>query len=142
MLDGEAVYNYVFLTNQVTVLPADDPDALGGLFPEGNVDQGFDFTFDPNQLFRGWSASVESYGDSPVGSVYTMRYTNAEAAAIVSYVEAQIVDEQWFPYTMTFYDQDGEQLAKLILEDFVRDQGLDPGEVTYVPDDAEIIDER
>ena len=142
VLDGDAVYNYVFLTNQVTIFPTDDPDALGGLFPDGNVDQGFDFTFNPEQLFRGWTSSLEGYSESPVGNIYEMRFFNEEEAAIVAYVDATIVDGAWYPYTMTFYTQDDEVLADITLEDFVRDQGLDPGEVTYIPDDAEVIDER
>lgn len=33
--DGNTVYNYLFVTNQVTILNADDPQALGDLLPEG-----------------------------------------------------------------------------------------------------------
>jgi outer membrane lipoprotein-sorting protein len=33
--DGDTVYNYLFVTNQVTILSADDPEALGDLLPEG-----------------------------------------------------------------------------------------------------------
>lgn len=142
VLNGDAVYNYVFLTNQATIFPADDPDALGGLFPQGNVDQGFDFTFNPEQLFRGWRSSVEGYGESPVGNVYNMRFVNEEPDALVAYVDAAIVDDEWRPYTMTFYNAEDTVLVNLTLQDFVRDQGLDPAEVTYIPADAELIDER
>lgn len=142
VLNGEAVYNYVFLTNQATIFPTDDPDALGGLFPEGNVDQGFDFTFNPEQLFRGWSSSVEGYSESPAGNVYEMRFVNEEPDALVAYVDAKIVDGEWRPYTMTFYSSEDTVLAALTLNNFARDQGLDPTEVTYIPDDAELIDER
>lgn len=142
VLNGEAVYNYVFLTNQATIFPTDDPDALGGLFPEGNVDQGFDFTFNPEQLFRGWSSSVEGYSESPAGDVYEMRFVNEEPDALVAYVDAKIVDGEWRPYTMTFYSPEDTVLAALTLEDFRRDQDLDPAEVTYIPHDAELIDER
>lgn len=34
IVDGDTVYNYLFVTNQVTILNANDPDALGGLLPE------------------------------------------------------------------------------------------------------------
>ncbi|CAN5886588.1 outer membrane lipoprotein carrier protein LolA [soil metagenome] len=142
VLNGDAVYNYVFLTNQATIFPTDDPDALGGLFPDGNVDQGFDFTFNPEQLFRGWTSSVTGYEESPVGNVYTMRFVNEEPDALVVYVDASIVEAEWRPYTMTFYSPEDEVLVDLTLEDFARDQGLDPTEVTYIPDDAELIDER
>ena len=142
VLDGDAVYNYVFLTNQATIFPTDDPDALGGLFPGGNVDQGFDFTFNPEQLFRGWTASVTGYGESPVGNVYNMRFVNEEPDALVAYVDTSIVEAEWRPYILTFYSPEDTVLAQLTLEDFARDQGLDAGEVTYIPNDAELIDER
>src|SRR5690606_7443853 len=35
VLDGDSVYSYSFLTHQVTVFDADDPDALGGRLPAG-----------------------------------------------------------------------------------------------------------
>ena len=142
VLNGDAVYNYVFLTNQATIFPTNDPDALGGLFPEGNVDQGFDFTFNPEQLFRGWTVSIMGYGDSPVGNVYEMRFVNEEPDALVAYVDAKVVDGEWRPYTMTFYNPENAVLAAITLTDFTRDQGLDADEVTYIPADTELIDER
>ena len=112
------MYNYVFLTNQATIFPTNDPDALGGLFPEGNVDQGFDFTFTPEQLFRGWTVSIMGYGDSPVGNVYEMRFVNEEPDALVGYVDAKVVDGEWRPYTMTFYNPENAVLAAITLTDF------------------------
>lgn len=142
VLAGDTVYNYIFLTNQVTLFATDDPDALGGLFPEGNVDQGFDMTFNPEQLFRGWTSSVQGYGESPLGNVYEMRFVNEEPGALVSYVDASILDGSWVPYTLEFYDEAGQELVSLIIEDFQRDLGLEVDEVTYIPEDAEVIDER
>ena len=142
VMNGEDVYNYVYLTNQVTIFSADDPEALGGLFPEGNSDQGFDFTFNPEQLFRGWSASVEGYRETPEGGVYDMRFVNEEPAASVTYAEASIVAELWYPLSITFYGLEDETLLALNIEDFERDQGLDPEDITYIPDNAEVIDER
>ena len=142
VLNDEAVYNYTFLTNQATIFTTQDPDALGGLFPEGNVDEGFDFTLDPNQLLRGWEAEVQGYSESPVGNVYEMRFFNEEAEAIVSYVDATIVDGAWYPYTLAFFDVDDTELIDLTVQDYTQDQGLDAEDVTYIPDDAELIDER
>lgn len=142
VLSGDAVYNYTFLTNQVMVFPADDPDALGGLFPEGNSSEGFDFTLNPEQLFRGWQASVTGYLDTPLGPAYAMRFTNDEAGALVAYVEATILDGSWVPYTLSFYSAEEQELASLTITDFVRDQGLEPARVTELPADAEVIDER
>lgn len=142
VLNGEDVYNYVYLTNQVTVFSADDPEALGGLFPEGNADQGFDFTFNPEQLFRGWRASVEGYRETAEGGVYDLRFTNEEPGASVSYADASIVENLWYPSSIIFYGVQDETLLALNIEDFERDQGLDPEDVTYIPDNAELIDER
>ena len=142
VLNDEAVYNYTFLTNQATIFTTQDPDALGGLFPEGNVDEGFDFTLDPNQLLRGWEAEVQGYSESPVGNVYEMRFFNQEENAVVSYVNATIVDGAWYPYTLAFYDAEDTELISLTVQDYAQDQGLDADEVTYIPDDAELIDER
>ena len=143
VLNGDAVYNYTFLTNQATIFPADDPDALGGLFPQGNVDQGFDFTFSPEQLFRGWTSSVTGYGESPAGNVYKMHFVNEEPDALVASVDAEVVESaSGGPTLITFYNAEDKVLADITLNDFARDQGLDAGEVTYIPPDAELIDER
>lgn len=142
VLAGDAVYNYTFLTNQVTIFPADDPDALGGLFPEGNVDEGFDLTFNPEQLFRGWQASVTGYADTPLGPAYQLRFVNDEAGALVAYVDATILDGSWVPYTLGFFNAEDKELVSLMITDFVRDQGLEPARVTELPADAEVIDER
>jgi outer membrane lipoprotein-sorting protein len=142
ILSGDVVYNYVFLTNQATIFPSDDPDALGGLFPEGNTQQGFDMTFNPEQLFRGWEAEVLGYRETPLGNAYDLRFVNLEPDAVVSYVLATILEDGWVPYTLEFYDAAGTQLTRLVIENFERDLGLDPAAITYLPPDAELIDER
>lgn len=138
----DAVYNYVFLTNQVTVFNADDPDALGALFPEGQAGESLDLSLNLEQLFEGYAVSLEGYGEAPVGNAYTLRFTNDEADVQVAYVDAEVIDGEWYPYSLTFYTDDNTTVAKLFFEDFNRDVGLDAADLAYYPDDAEVIDER
>lgn len=146
VLDGEVVYNYLFLTNQVQVFDADDPDALGGLLPEREGGGPVDVDIDLGAVFAGYDASVADYVDTPLGPAYRLRFSNREQDAVVVYVEALVTDGdatgEWTPYRLTFYQEGDVVMAELTFEDFVRDQGLDPTEVTYLPEDAEVIDER
>lgn len=143
IVDGDTVYNYLFLTNQVTILRADDPDALGGLIDapaDGELD--FDLTFDLSALLEGWDAQVLGYEASPVGNVYNLRFTNQNLGAEVSHVEAQVVDGEWVPYDLVLYDIDGTVVASLGFRDIVKDPGLDPAALRALPADAEVFDER
>ena len=150
VVDDQAFYNYLFVTNQVTVLNTNDPDALAGLFPDAQArveeaGEEFDFDLSLEGLSEGWDVSVEGYEESPVGNVYRLRFTNQDDAT-VRYVEADIVDGEeggnWYPYTLTFLNADSTALASLTFENFRRDEGLDPDELRFIPRDAEIIDER
>lgn len=147
IVDGDTVYNYLFLTNQVTILDTSDPDALGGLFPraEAEVEEAqeeLNLSLNLERLFIGWEVEVMGYEESPVGNVYLLRFTNEETDANIAYVDAKVVDEAWYPYKLEFVTDEGETLAQLTFNDFVRDPGLDPEELRYIPPDAEIIDER
>ena len=151
IVDDQAFYNYLFVTNQVTVLNTNDPDALAGLFPDAQAQveeagEGFNLDLSLDSLSEGWDASFEGYGESPVGNAYTLRFTNQDDAATVRYVNAEIVDGEangnWYPYTLTFLNTDNAPLASLSFENFERDTGLDPADLRFIPRDAEIIDER
>jgi outer membrane lipoprotein-sorting protein len=160
ILDGDVVYNYQYLTNQVILLPADDPDALGGLLPAdadvsvGNdSEQDFEFQLDLNMLFEGWQPSVEGYTSTPEGDAYVMRFDNVseQEDMIIEYVQAQVIDgslegQAWAPYQLEFFgagDAAGAApVATLIFRDFVRNAALNPEDLRYLPPDAEIIDER
>lgn len=147
IIDGEAVYNYLFLTNQVTILSINDPDALGGLLPSSDANlegaaESFDFTFSLDTLFEGWEVTVEGYQPSPVGDVYLLRFENQELGANISHVNVQVVEEGWRPYRLEFIQADGRLLSELVITQWERDQGLDPADLRFLPADAEIIDER
>lgn len=144
VLDGEVVYNYNFLTNQATLFDANDPDALGGLVSEEQIqeDGGVDLSLDLEKLFAGWDVTVTGYAETPAGPAYELRFQNIDVEADIDHVAASVLDGSFLPYGLTFVKRDGSTLADLRFEDLVTDQGLDPEDVTYVPEDAEIIDER
>jgi outer membrane lipoprotein-sorting protein len=142
--DGETVYNYLFVTNQVTILNANDPEALGGLLPEGEVEGGVNLTPNLGRFFSSdnWEATVEGYEESPEGPVYRLRFDNVDETANLDYVTATVLDAEWLPQTLTFVQQDGSPLAELQFQDYALDTGLDPAELRELPGDAERIDER
>ena len=149
VLDKDTVYNYLFLTNQVTVYDATDPNAFGGLVPAAS-DSDIDLFIglDPERLFKGWKGTILDYieadEDSPVGNLYQIRFDNDfDTTTEVGHVVAWVVDEEWYPYQLEIYVPDTEgPSASLQFNNLVQDQDLDPLDVAYVPDDAEVIDER
>jgi outer membrane lipoprotein-sorting protein len=133
------IRNYTFLTNQVAVYAADDPEAFGGLFPGG---EGFVLDLDLGRVFAGWEARVEHVEPGAAGDVYTLRFDNLDPAAEIHHVVAVIDASNWLPRQLTFYTREAEPFADLYLSGIEVDTGLDPGEVTWIPDDAEVIDRR
>ncbi len=143
IIDGEDVYSYIYLTNQVSVFNLGDPEALAGLFPNREEGRTFSFTLNLAQLFEGWNISSQGSQDSPVGKVYTLRFDNTETEGVIlSHVDTTVVDGTWVPYSMDFYNIEGNLVAELVFNDFVTDGGLNPDDVRYLDSSAEIIDER
>lgn len=138
VLDGEDFYNYLFLTNQASLFNAGDPDALGDVFPSTAENEAFEFTFDLNQLFGGWEPEIVSFEEGR----YTLRLVNTEQDVNIAYVDATTLEGEWLPETLTFYDQDETAFSALEFNEVALDSGLDVADVTYIPEDAEIIDER
>lgn len=148
VLDGDALYNYTFLTNQVTVFDADDPDAVGDLLggvadPEATEDaaESFEPTFDVRRLFEAYDASWVEAVESPHGTADVVSMVPHDDAAIAE-VLVTVPRETSLPYTLAFLRGDGSTLASLTLEDLRVDSGLARSDVTYLPEDAEVIDER
>lgn len=144
VIDGDAVYNYTFLTHQVTVFDANDPDALGGLFGgEGDgEDADFEFTFDLQRLFAGYDAEIVGPAETPARPATVLRLDNVDDEAAIARVDATVLDETRLPQRLEMYGRDGELLAELNVQDLRSDVGLDPADVTFLPEDAEVIDER
>lgn len=142
VLDGETVYSYLFVTNQVMIHSVSDPDALGALLPDANAVGPLALAFDLSRLFDGWEATVSGYGPSPEGEVYLLRFSNSDPVAEISHVNADVVVDGWIPYRLEFITGDGWVVAELFFTAIVRDQGLNPDDLRYLPPDAVIIDER
>jgi outer membrane lipoprotein-sorting protein len=138
VFDDDAVYNYLFLTNQVTVFDADDPDALGGLLGAGEEAEAPSLTLDLEKLFAGWDASVVGYENG----AYRLRLDNKEQGATLDHVLATVQEGTWVPTRLVLMGEGDKMVAELFIEDFRRDQGLSVADVTYIPEDAEVIDER
>jgi outer membrane lipoprotein-sorting protein len=138
VVDGQDVYNYVYLTNQVSVFDLGDPEALAGLsFSSG---QDFNFTLNITSLFEGWTTSSQGLADG----VYTLRFDNNEASegVRIGYVEAQLSEDTWLPGSMNFYSPEDVLIAELFFNDYEVDAGLSPDDVRYIDPSAEVIDER
>lgn len=141
--NDRAVYNYIYLTNQVTVFDANDPDALGGIFgTELAENEEFEATLDLGEVFDGFDATVEGYVDTPAGPAYVVRFENLQEDANIAAATATILDGSWYPRTIELLNPAGSPIATLVFENVETDTGLAPDAVTYVPEDAEVIDER
>lgn len=142
VMDGPAVYNYMFLTNQIMVFDADDPDALGGLLPTGEDGATANFNFDLGAIFAGFDASIVEVFEGEFGETYRLQFSNKDPSAAILDVTALVPSSDWLPRTLVFLQADGHVLAELHATDLQVNMGLDPEFVRELPSDAEIIDNR
>lgn len=141
VIDGDVVRNYAFLTNQVSLFDLDDPDAFGGLI-EANADGELPVNLDLAAVFAGWDAAVVGSEETPRGAALVLRFDNLDADGAIRYVLATVVEGTWDPWRLVFYREADTLFADLTFRDWIRDQGLTRAEVTYLPDDAEVLDRR
>jgi len=142
VLDGPAVYSYTFLTNQVTIFDASDPDALGGLLPASEDGASAQISFDLGKIFEGYTATITDATEADGGWVYTVRFSNIDTTALILDVVATVPSSDWLPRSLVFLEADGRVLAEIHAENLVIDQGLDVDMVRQLPEDAEVIDNR
>ncbi|HKI58814.1 MAG TPA: outer membrane lipoprotein carrier protein LolA [Trueperaceae bacterium] len=143
VLDGNVVKNYTFLTNQITLFDANDPDALGGLLPAGTNGQTSPVvSFDLKKIFSGYDASIQDVKTENGKKTYILDFTNKDPSANILDVTATVPASDWLPRELVFKQQDGKVVADLKVGGLELDQGLDPKKVTYLPQDAEVIDNR
>lgn len=139
VIDGDVIRNYTYLTNQVSVFRADDPAALGGLVPEA---AGATIDLNVGRVFANWDAEIESVDTAGGDERYTLRFDNRDPDGQIHHVLATVTRGVWLPERLVFYRDETEVFADLRFVDMVRDQGLTRAEVTYLPEDAEVIDRR
>ena len=134
---GDEVRNYTFLTNQVSVFDASDPDAFGGLI-EPNADGTLPLSLDLAAVFAGWDATIED----DTGGTVTVRFRNRDPEAAMQTVLATVTTDTWDPLRLVFLRAGDALFADLRFEGWSRDQGLTLDDVTYLPEDAEVLDRR
>ncbi|HKI57031.1 MAG TPA: outer membrane lipoprotein carrier protein LolA [Trueperaceae bacterium] len=143
VLDGNVVKNYTFLTNQITLFDANDPDALGGLLPAGTNGQSSPVvSFDLKKIFEGYDASIQDVKTENGKKTYILAFKNKDPKANILDVTATVPASDWLPRELVFKQKDGKVVADLKVNGLKLDQGLDPKKVTYLPQDAQVIDNR
>ncbi|MFN2321773.1 MAG: hypothetical protein ABR510_02270 [Trueperaceae bacterium] len=134
---GDEVRNYTFLTNQVSLFDTSDPDAFGGLI-EPSADGSLPLSVDLAAVFAGWDAAIEDEADGTV----TVRFDNRDPEAALRTVLATVTNDTWDPVRLVFFRTGDALFADLRFVDWTRDQGLSLDDVTYLPEDAEVLDRR
>jgi len=143
VLDGNVVKNYTFLTNQITLFDANDPDALGGLLPAGpNGQSAPQISFDLGKIFAGYDASIKNVTTDGGTRTYVLDFANKDPKANILDVEATVPSSDWLPRRLVFLQKGDRVVADLNVKNLKLDQGLDPKKVGYLPQDAEVIDNR
>lgn len=143
VLDGKVVKNYTFLTNQITLFDANDPDALGGLLPAGpNGQSSPQISFDLGKIFQGYNATIKDEKTVGGTKTYVLDFANKDPKANILNVEATVPSSDWLPHRLVFLQKGGHEVAVLNVENLKLDQGLNPQKVAYLPPDAEVIDNR
>jgi outer membrane lipoprotein-sorting protein len=139
IIDKDGLYSYNFLTNQVTIFNVGDSTALGGILPASENRGGYQFTLNMTELFAGWNVSLDGYTDG----MYNLHYTNKVTEGVtIGYVDVAVDESLWLPTEMRFYSLEKQLLSELAITNYAIDQNLDPEEVRYIDDTAEVIDER
>ena len=141
VIDGDVVRSYTFITNQVALFDLDDPDAFGGLV-EADGEGNLPIDLDLGAVFAGWDATIVGDEETPRGNAVVLRFDNLDPDAAISYVIALVIEATMDPWRLTFYRSGDELFAELTFRDWQRDQGLTREDVTYLPDDAEVLDRR
>lgn len=134
------LYNYNYLTNQVVVYDADDPQAYGPL--AGDSDGSFELTLDLASLFSGWYSEVYGEVDTEAGPAHQLVLTNLDETANFASATVVALDGTWFPQEITLRNSDGLPILSIELQDVRFDTGLSAEDLLWYPPDAELIDER
>lgn len=141
VLQGDDLFVYSFLINQVTIYDADDPSALSGLL--GQTVNPFDAMTDLAPLLEAYDATVEVSGAAgPYGPSSTIVLIARDGGATFPRVQVGVAETLSVPYALDIFDRDDRRVGTFALEELVLDQGLTLEDVTYLPGDADVLDER
>jgi hypothetical protein len=93
-------------------------------------------------VFAGWDAHIVGEEGTPRGAAVVLRFDNLDPAAAIRYVLATVIEGSWDPWRLAFYRAGDALFADLRFVDLEVDQGLTRADVTYLPEDAEVLDRR
>lgn len=136
----EELYNYNYLTNQIVVYDADDPQAYGPL--AGDSEGSFELTLDLASLFAGWQTEVVGTVDTDNGPATELELTNLDPGANIASATVVALQDGWFPQRIDLRTSGGEPMLSIELDQVVFDSGLSADDLLWYPPDAEVIDER
>ena len=141
VMDGDTIASYTFLTHQVTLFDANDPNALGSIIPaaEGSA-RALDLSLDITRLFAEFSAELVAGTDESKEIV--VRFTALKEDSVIKAVDVTVATATWLPTALRVEGADGHLFAELRVDDIEVNPGLDPAELRELPFDAEIIDRR
>ncbi len=134
------LYNYNYLTNQVVLYSADDPNAYGPL--AGDAEGSFELTLNLAELFSGWDASVAGAVDTEQGPGRLLELTNLDSEANIGSATVVALEDGWWPQEITLFTQRGDTLLRIELSGLQFGSGLREEDLLWYPPDAELIDER
>lgn len=141
VLDGDTIASYTFLTHQVTLFDASDPNALGSIIPaaEGSA-RPLDLSLDITRLFAEFHAElVAGTADS---TEIVLRFTAKQPGAVIQAVDATVATSTWLPTALRVEGEGDHLFAELWVSDVQVNPGLSAAELRELPFDAEIIDRR
>lgn len=141
VVDGDTIASYTFLTHQVTLFDASDPNALGSIIPaaEGSA-RPLDLSLDITRLFAEFHAElVAGTADS---KEIVLRFTAKQPGAVIQAVDATVATSTWLPTALRVEGEDDHLFAELRISDVQVNPGLSAAELRELPFDAEIIDRR
>lgn len=136
----EDLYNYNYLTNQVVLYRADDPNAYGPL--AGDAEGSFQLTLDLAELFSGWDATVSGEVTTPLGPAVQLELSNSDRAANIAAATVTALEGDWWPQEIELFTAAGDTLLRIELSEVQTDTGLSEDDLLWYPPDAELIDER
>lgn len=136
----EDLYNYNYLTNQVVLYRADDPNAYGPL--AGDAEGSFQLTLDLAELFSGWDATVSGEVTTPLGAAVQLELSNSDRDANIAAATVTALEGDWWPQEIELFTAAGDKLLRIELSEVQTDTGLSEDDLLWYPPDAELIDER
>lgn len=132
------LWNYNWLTNQIVVYDADDPQAYGPLGDGGS----FELTLDFASLFDGWDSVISGTVGTAAGPAVQLDLTNRDPGANIAAAQVVALEDSHLPAEITLFTASGDTMLRIAFSDFDLAPGLTADDLLWYPPDAELVDER